>query len=88
VGKQSPQWREDLLRRWDQGGCGAGEIGLDRWIEGHDLPASDAAARAVSHPANLEPVYRFAARLRQLPVESFAAAERAFLSLFEGADAK
>jgi len=43
VGKQSPQWRDDLRRRWDQGGCGAGEIGLDRWIEGYDLPAQEDA---------------------------------------------
>jgi len=40
VSGRSPQWRETLLSFLDtHPGCGIGEIGLDRWIEGYDFPA-------------------------------------------------
>jgi TatD DNase family protein len=40
VAGRTPDWRETLLRFIESHpGCGIGEIGLDRWIEGYDLPA-------------------------------------------------
>ena len=30
-------WREQLLRQLDQGACGVGEAGLDRWVKDFDL---------------------------------------------------
>jgi TatD DNase family protein len=37
---RTPHWRETLLSFVDKHpGCGIGEIGLDRWIEGYDFPA-------------------------------------------------
>jgi len=37
--ERSPDWRHTLVRRLDENPHAAiGEIGLDRWIEGHDLP--------------------------------------------------
>ncbi len=40
VNARTPDWREALVARVSaHPGCGIGEIGLDRWIEGHDLPA-------------------------------------------------
>lgn len=42
VNGRSPSWREKLLRLLDaHPAAGVGEIGLDRWIEGHD-PAAQA----------------------------------------------
>lgn len=39
VRDRSPHWRERLVRALDETpGAVIGEIGLDRWIEGHDLP--------------------------------------------------
>ena len=38
VKERSPQWREALTARLDGGRAGVGEIGLDRWIPGFDLP--------------------------------------------------
>ncbi len=39
VEKSSPAWREKLLAKLDaHPAAGIGEIGLDRWIEPHDLP--------------------------------------------------
>ena len=38
IGARSPQWRGKLCRSVDATAGGSiGEIGLDRWIEGHDL---------------------------------------------------
>jgi TatD DNase family protein len=38
VNERSDAWRETLLRFLDaHPGAGIGEIGLDRWIEGHDI---------------------------------------------------
>lgn len=40
VNARSPEWRERLTGMLDSHpGAGVGEIGLDRWIEGHDLVA-------------------------------------------------
>jgi TatD DNase family protein len=40
VNARSPNWREALAAQVSaHPGCGIGEIGLDRWIEGHDLAA-------------------------------------------------
>jgi TatD DNase family protein len=37
VNSRTPGWRDALLAQLDaHPGCGVGEIGLDRWIEGHD----------------------------------------------------
>jgi len=35
---RTPHWRERLLAHLDTGRAAVGEIGLDRWIEGFDLP--------------------------------------------------
>lgn len=38
VKERTPDWIENLQRQLDaHPGCGVGEIGLDRWVEGHDL---------------------------------------------------
>lgn len=38
VNQAGAQWQETLAGFWDRySGSGVGEIGLDRWIEGHDL---------------------------------------------------
>lgn len=37
VAERSPLWRVDLERRLDRRPAAIGEIGLDRWIPGHDL---------------------------------------------------
>jgi TatD DNase family protein len=40
IADRSPRWRENLARMLDaHPRSGLGEIGLDRWIEGHDLAA-------------------------------------------------
>ena len=40
VNARGPNWREALAEQVSaHPGCGIGEIGLDRWIEGHDLVA-------------------------------------------------
>jgi TatD DNase family protein len=40
VNTRGPQWREALMAQVSaHPGCGIGEIGLDRWVEGHDLAA-------------------------------------------------
>jgi TatD DNase family protein len=37
VKERSAEWRTELVAQLDaHPGCGVGEIGLDRWIEGHD----------------------------------------------------
>ena len=39
VPQRTSEWREALLEQVQTNpGCGIGEIGLDRWIENHDLP--------------------------------------------------
>ena len=35
--ERSPHWRQRLTGLAEKGGCGIGEIGLDRWMEGHDI---------------------------------------------------
>jgi len=39
VNARSAHWRERLTGLVENGRAGIGEIGLDRWIAGHDLPA-------------------------------------------------
>ena len=40
VNERSPDWREALCAQVAaHPGCGIGEIGLDRWVEGHDVAA-------------------------------------------------
>lgn len=47
VNERSAGWRETLLRFLDaHPGAGIGEIGLDRWIEGHDIAAQAECFRA------------------------------------------
>ena len=47
VNERSDAWRETLLRFLDaHPGAGVGEIGLDRWIEGHDIAAQSECFRA------------------------------------------
>jgi TatD DNase family protein len=41
VGQRSPEWQAALLKQVDEGPSGIGEIGLDRWIEGYDLPQQE-----------------------------------------------
>ncbi|WP_269525363.1 TatD family hydrolase [Coraliomargarita parva] len=38
-------WREQFLDALDRGARGIGEIGLDQWIEGHDIQRQQAAFR-------------------------------------------
>lgn len=46
VNERTSVWRETLLRFLDaHPGAGIGEIGLDRWIEGHDLEAQSECFR-------------------------------------------
>lgn len=46
VGGQSGNWKEELTRFLDlHPEAAVGEIGLDRWIEGFDLPAQEEAFR-------------------------------------------
>jgi len=56
--ERTPHWLEKLESMLDQQRCGIGEIGLDRWIEPHDLPDQEAA---------FLPQWRAAVR-RNLPV--------------------
>lgn len=37
VKERSPEWQKNLITCLDRCPAGIGEIGLDRWIEGHDL---------------------------------------------------
>ncbi len=47
VNGRTPAWRETLMRFLDaHPGAGIGEIGLDRWIEGHDIAAQSECFRA------------------------------------------
>ncbi|MEO6787940.1 MAG: TatD family hydrolase [Chthoniobacteraceae bacterium] len=47
VNERSPAWSEALLKFLDEHpGAGVGEIGLDRWIEGHDPVAQAECFRA------------------------------------------
>jgi TatD DNase family protein len=47
VPKRSPRWFETLREKLDaHPGAGLGEIGLDRWIEGHDLDDQRTVFRA------------------------------------------
>jgi TatD DNase family protein len=47
VNARTPAWRDSLLRFLDaHPGAGVGEIGLDRWIEGHDLAVQSDCLRA------------------------------------------
>ena len=47
VNGRSAGWRENLVRFLDEHpGAGIGEIGLDRWIEGHDIAAQSECFRA------------------------------------------
>jgi TatD DNase family protein len=41
--ERTTHWQESLCRHLDQVPSGVGEIGLDRWIEGHDLPLQEEA---------------------------------------------
>jgi TatD DNase family protein len=41
VTERSPNWREKLTWYLDQVPSGVGEVGLDRWVEGYDLPAQE-----------------------------------------------
>ena len=46
VNARTPAWRENLTRFLDaHPGAGIGEIGLDRWIEGHDPAAQEECFR-------------------------------------------
>lgn len=38
IRERAPDWQEKMLHFLDNTPCGIGEIGLDRWIEGYDLP--------------------------------------------------
>jgi TatD DNase family protein len=85
VNARGPRWREvlaDQLARHP--GCGVGEIGLDRWIEGHDLAAQadcfrwqlDLAARE-NRPATIHCLKAWGA-LWEI-IEKAAVPERGFL---------
>jgi TatD DNase family protein len=41
VKERSPTWLETLKRHLDSSPCAIGEIGLDKWIKGCDLPAQE-----------------------------------------------
>jgi TatD DNase family protein len=41
VKNASPTWQAELIKHLDQCPAGIGEIGLDRWIENHDLPKQE-----------------------------------------------
>lgn len=41
VPERTPHWRDVLTRALDELPSAIGEIGLDRWIENHDLPAQE-----------------------------------------------
>lgn len=85
VNERSPAWRETIERLvTEHAGCGIGEIGLDRWIEGADLEAQaevfrwqlDLAARR-NAPATIHCVKAWGALwdiLREAPLP-----ERGFL---------
>ena len=45
VNEAPDDWREQLLKHLDQGVSAIGEIGLDQWIEGHDIDRQLAAFR-------------------------------------------
>lgn len=45
VNSAPPDWQQQFLRALDAGAQAIGEVGLDRWIEGFDLPAQLAAFR-------------------------------------------
>ncbi len=56
IAQRTPQWRERLIARLDQGGCVVGEIGLDRRIEGcnfEDQKAVFTAQLALAAERNL-----------------------------------
>jgi TatD DNase family protein len=41
VKERTPQWQAELARFLDAAPSAVGEIGLDRWIKNHDLPAQE-----------------------------------------------
>ena len=41
VNERTERWRENLVEYLDKVPSAIGEIGLDRWIENHDLPAQE-----------------------------------------------
>jgi TatD DNase family protein len=43
VSSRSATWEKSFRQQLDEGGAAVGEIGLDRWIEGYDLPAQEMA---------------------------------------------
>ena len=45
VNSAPADWQQQFLRALDAGAQAIGEVGLDRWIEGFDLPAQLAAFR-------------------------------------------
>lgn len=46
VNERSPGWKDSLLAQVSaHPGCGIGEIGLDRWVEGHDVAAQSECFR-------------------------------------------
>lgn len=45
VSERTPQWKETLVSFLDQVPSAIGEVGLDRWKEGLDLPAQEDAFR-------------------------------------------
>lgn len=45
VGSAPPDWREQLHRCFDRGASVVGEIGLDQWVEGHDIESQMEAFR-------------------------------------------
>lgn len=47
VNSRSPEWFQTLSAKISaHSACGVGEIGLDRWMKGFDLPAQESAFRA------------------------------------------